>query len=459
MHVDLLIRGGTLATEHELLRADVAVRDGRVAAVLDPDDTLIRADDVLDARGTYVLPGIVDCHVHFNEPGRTHWEGYATGSAAAAAGGVTTFLDMPLNNDPPTLDTAALGLKRQAVAANAVVDYGHWGGLVDDNLDALPGLHADGVVACKAFMCHSGLDDYPRVDDAMLYEGMRRAAELGMIVGLHAENDVVTAALAARARAAGRRDPRAWAESRPPFTEEEPVRRALLLARETGARVHFVHLSTPGAVRAVAAARADGVDASLETCPHYLALDDDDLDRLGPIAKCAPPLRTRGTVEALWRCVLNGQVDCIASDHSPCPPDDKRRGDDDIWAAWGGISGVQTLVPVLLTEGVARRGLGWPALVRLTSATPARRFGLYPRKGALRVGSDADVMLVDPDREWTLRGEDLLTRWPTSPFVGRTFRGRVVATLVRGTLVWQDGRLTGKPGHGRLVRPDHGGGV
>ncbi len=215
--------------------------------------------------------------------------------------------------------------------------------------------------------------------------------------------------------------------------------------------VHFVHLSTPAAVRAVAEARAQGVDATLETCPHYLALDEDDLDQLGPVAKCAPPLRTREVVEALWRCVLDGLVDVIASDHSPCPPEDKRRGDADIWAAWGGISGVQTLLPLLLTEGVGRRGLDWPAIVRLTSANPARRFGLYPRKGALRVGSDADLALVDPDRAWTLGSEDLLTRWPISPFLGHTFRGRVDATFVRGRAVWRNNQIVAEPGYGQLV--------
>ncbi len=457
MRADLLIRGGTLVTEHELLRADLAVCDGRVAAIVDPDGFDVRAADVLDARDRYVLPGVVDGHVHFNEPGRTHWEGYASGSAAAAAGGVTTFCDMPLNNDPPTLDAAALAIKRRAVAEQAVVDYAHWGGMVDANAGNLAELHAEGVVGCKAFMCQSGLDEYPAVDDAALFSGLIRAAELGMIIGLHAENDRLTSALAARARAAGLHGPGDWAKARPPFTEEEAVRRALLLAREAGAVVHFVHLSTPAAVRAVAEAGRQGVDATAETCPHYLTLDESDLDRLGPVAKSAPPLRAREEVEGLWRCVLDGRVDVVASDHSPCPPEEKRRGDADIWEAWGGISGVQTLLPVLLTEGIDRRGLGWSAIVRLTSGNPARRFGLYPRKGALRVGSDADVTLVEPNQEWTLCAEDLLTRWPISPFIGHTFRGRVEATYVRGQAVWRNNRIVAKPGYGQLVLRGTGG--
>jgi allantoinase len=398
-----------------------------------------------------VLPGLVDAHVHFNEPGRTHWEGYETGSAAAAAGGITTFLYMPLNNDPPTLDAASLAEKVAAVADRSVVDYGLWGGIVPSNLEHLAELRNGGVVAAKAFMCHSGLDGYPGVDDGALYEAMRRAAELGLIVGLHAESDALTTALAGEAQRAGRRDALAWARSRPPLTEVEPVRRALLLAGETGASVHFVHVSTPEAVREVAAARAAGVRATLETCPHFLALDEDDLERLGPFGKCAPPLRPRTLVEALWQEVLAGNVDLIASDHSPCPPADKERGQNDIWLAWGGLHGVQTLLPVLFTEGVRARGMPLPLLVQLTSAGPARRYGLYPRKGALLVGSDADIAIVDPDAEWTLDAGDLKTRWPVSPFLGKRFTGHVEATMVRGRIVYREGEIAVGPGYGQRI--------
>jgi allantoinase len=459
LKVDLLIAGGRLVTEHEVLAADVAIGGGRVAAILDrsaagssgPID--VDAERRIDARGRLVLPGLVDTHVHFNEPGRTHWEGYATGSAAAAAGGITTFLDMPLNNDPPTLDGASLDLKAAAVADKSVVDYGLWGGIVPGNLERLAELQAGGVVAAKAFMCHSGLDGYPGVDDAALYGALVRGAELGLIVGLHAESDGLTTALGQAAQAAGQHAARAWAESRPPFTEVEPVRRALYLAGQTSASIHFVHVSTPAAVREVAAARAGGVSATLETCPHYLALDEDDLARLGPYGKCAPPLRPRALVEELWQAVLAGQIDLIASDHSPCPPADKDRGQDDIWRAWGGLHGVQTLLPVLLAEGVHARSMPLPLLVRLTSAAPARRYGLYPRKGALLVGSDADVTIVDPDAAWTLDASMLKTRWPISPFLGRQFRGRVETTIVRGTVVHQFGEIVVQPGFGRRLLP------
>lgn len=457
MRVDLLIVGGTLVSEHEVLSADLAVADGRVAAILAPGQagpSGVEAAVTIDAAGQHVLPGLVDAHVHFNEPGRTHWEGFATGSAAAAAGGITTVLDMPLNNDPPTLDAESLALKVAAIADRSVVDYGLWGGIVPDNLGLLGGLRVGDVVAAKAFMCHSGLDQYPGVDDAALFGALRQAASLGMVVGLHAESDHLTRVLGDEARAADRRGPRDWAAARPPFTEVEPVRRALYLAEQAGASIHVVHVSTPQAVREVRAARERGVDATLETCPHYLALDEDDLVRLGPYGKCAPPLRPRALVDELWAEVLAGHVDLVASDHSPCPPADKDRGRDDIWQAWGGLHGVQTLLPVLLTEGVHRRDLPLPLLVRLTSTAPARRFGLYPRKGALLVGSDADVTLVDLFGEpWTLEAEMLKTRWPVSPFLGRRFLGRVTTTILRGTVVYRDGTIMAAPGFGRRVLP------
>jgi allantoinase len=360
---------------------------------------------------------------------------------------------MPHNSDPPTLDAASLAHKVAAVADRSVIDYGLWGGIVPGNLGDLVDLHQGGVVAAKAFMCHSGLDEYPGVDDATLFDALRRAATLGLIVGLHAESDSLTTALGAEAQRNDRRDPLAWANARPPFTEVEPVRRALLLAGETGASIHVVHVSTPEAVRQVAAARASGVRATLETCPHYLALDEDDLARLGPFGKCAPPLRPRALVEELWREVLAGRVDLIASDHSPCPPDDKERGRQDIWLAWGGLHGVQTLLPVLLTEGVHTRNMPLPLLVRLTSAAPARRYGLYPRKGALLVGSDADLAIVDLDATWTLDASMLKTRWPVSPFLGKQFRGRVEMTLVRGTVVYRAGEIQVAPGFGQRLVP------
>ena len=444
----LLVRGGLLVSEQAVESGDLLLRDGRIAAIVPPGQA-VAADSTLDAHGLHVLPGLVDCHVHFIEPGRTDWEGYLTGTAAAAAGGVTTVLDMPLNSHPPTLDARALALKRAAAAEHALVDYGHWGGLIPGSLDHLAELQAAGVVGVKAFLCDSGLAEYPALDSFALLDAVQRTAELGLLLGLHAEDAETTRHLGEQARAAGRRAPLDWARARPPETEIAAVRAALEAAGEAGAPLHFVHLSTGQAVRLAADARAAGQDVTTETCPHYLTLDESDLARLGPIAKCAPPLRPREVVDELWQALLDGTVDIIASDHSPCPPSMKTP--DDIWQAWGGIAGVQTSLPVLLTEGVHRRGLPLSRLVALMATNPARRFGLYPRKGTLSVGSDADLALVDLDRSWTLHASELRTRWPISPFVDRTFRGMVVATLVRGRLVFEAGQIRVEPGYGKLV--------
>jgi allantoinase len=452
MRVELLVRGGTLVRSDGLLEADLAVADGRIAALLAPDQRC-SADELIDARGLHVLPGLVDSHVHFDDPGRTAWEGFETGSQAAAAGGVTTVLDMPLNSSPPTLSAEALAVKRAAVAGRSVVDYGFWGGVVAGNTAELPDLLEAGVVACKAFMCHSGLDEYPRADEGTLIEALRVLGPLGGILGLHAEAHEATSALAERLQAAGRRDPLAWAESRPPYTEAMAAASGVRLAEGLGGRLHFVHVSAAETVRLVDAARAAGVLATLETCPHYLALDERDLARLGPIAKCAPPLRSRDEVEALWRCLSEGLIDCVVSDHSPCTTEEKRLDSGDIWQAWGGIGGVQTSLPVMLTEGVHRRGLSLPELARLMAGNPARIFGLAQRKGALRPGLDADLVLNDLDAEWELERSMLLSRNRLNPFVGRRFRGRVGRTVVRGRTVFWDREIVAVAGSGLEVAP------
>ncbi len=444
----LLVSGGLLVDELSVRRADVLVQDGRVQAILPPDHGQTAAN-VIDATGLHVLPGVVDAHVHFNEPGRTDWEGFVTGTTAAAASGITTVCDMPLNCHPPTLDARALALKRSAIVDHALIDYAFWGGVVPDSLEHLKELKREHVVGVKAFLCDSGLAEYPHLDEFSQLETMQACADLGLLLALHAEDAAETGRLGQQARAEGRPEALDWAHSRPPSTELDAVRRSLELAAETGARLHFVHISTGGAARLIAQARATGQDVSVETCPHYLCLDESDLEQLGTFGKCAPPLRSRAEVEGLWQALLDGAIDWIASDHSPCPPSMKET--DDIWSAWGGLGGVQTFLPALLTEAVHGRGVSLPKLVSLTAGNPAKRLGLYPRKGVLEPGSDADIVLLDLQKKWTLGQRDLRTRWPVNPFVGREFAGQVDATLVRGTVVWQAGEPRVAPGFGQPV--------
>jgi allantoinase len=410
---DLIVRGDD---------ADLGVLDGAIAAIA-PE--LEGGGPELDARGLLVLPGGVDPHVHFNEPGRTHWEGIATGSAALAAGGFTAYCDMPLNSTPPTTDAAAFDAKLVAARAASVVDYGLWGGIVPGNRDRLPELAERGVVGFKAFMSHPGTEDFGRADDRTLYEGMAVAARLGRLVAVHAENDDLTRL----SRGPSARD---WLDSRPLVAELEAIGRAIAFARETGCALHIVHVSHARGVDLVVEARAAGVDVTCETCPHYLVLTPEDVDALGPVAKCAPPIRRD---PGLWARLDDIQM--VTSDHSPCPPElkDKAFGD-----AWGGIAGAQTTRTLLA-------GLPPETLARLTATGAAERFGLAG-KGRIAVGADADLALLDPGQH-TLRAGDLRYRHPLSPYIGRTLHARVVRTLLRGREAFPEPRA--QP---RLLTPE-----
>jgi allantoinase len=442
---DLIIRGATVVGAGG--RLDVGVADGLIAS-LGPE-LAGPASEEIDAAGLYLLPGVIDGHVHMNEPGRADWEGFETGTRALAAGGATAAIEMPLNAHPPTVTAAAFDEKRRCLERRAFVDIALWGGLVPGGVEAMDELAARGVVGFKAFMCSSGIDDFAGVDDLTLYEGMCRAAPLGLPVAVHAESEAITAGLAQRARAEGRTAMRDFASSRPPVAELQAIARALALAQESGCSLHVVHVSTGRGVAAVAAARARGVDVSCETCPHYLVLTEEDAEALGSVAKCAPPLRQPAESEALWRALADGTLPMVASDHSPSPW--ALKSGDDAFAAWGGISGCQMMLPLLLSEGHRDRSLELDRIAQITSGYVARRFRL-PGKGSLEPGADADLVLVDLTASQKLLAVDLHYRHRHSPFVGRTLGARVVRTLVRGRTVFADGQIVGPPA-GRLLTP------
>ena len=444
---DLVIRGGTVVTPEGTRQADITIENGVITAVGDNvGGGGNPAAKEIDARGLAVLPGVIDVHLHFNEPGRTEWEGAATGSRAFAAGGGTLYFDMPLNSTPCTLTARDVELKRQALEAASLTDFGLWGGLVPASISAMPEMAAAGVVGFKAFMSNSGLPEFPRADDATLLEGMREAAQLKLPVAVHAESEELTAMLARRMTGRGARD---FIRSRPVVAELDAIQRALLFAEETGAALHIVHVSSGRGVAMAAAARARGVDVSIETCAHYLFFTEDDLERLGAVAKCAPPLRTAQEQERLWTELLRGHVDIVASDHSPAEP---RLKEGDFVSAWGGIAGVQSTLAVLLDRGHHQRRLPLERLVSLVAAEPARRFRIAG-KGSLAPGFDADLTLVDLAESFTLEADHLHQRHKTSPYVGRTFRGTVRRTIRRGETIFLDGRPVAKS-LGRFVRPD-----
>lgn len=475
---DLIIRGGTVVTHEGVAVADVGIADGKIVAVGEKLGGSVREE--IKADGLHIFPGVIDSHVHFNEPGRTDWEGIETGSRALVAGGGTMFFDMPLNAHPPTCDAASFDEKAGLAAEKSYADFALWGGLVPGNLHCLEQLAQRGVIGFKAFMSNSGIEDFSRVDETVLREGMKRAAELGKLVAVHAESEFITSELTKRAQDRNKTSIRDYLDSRPIYAELDAIHKALQLAVETKCALHIVHVSSGAGVALIASAQKQGVDVTCETCPHYLALTEEDVEKLGAVAKCAPPLRAKSAQDVLWRYLENGFVHTIGSDHSPAPPEMKR--DQNFFKVWGGISGVQHTLPLLLTEfglrGQAKRdtalaedvqmssGAKAPSPLRsagavhdalrlvaqLTSFNVAARFKLPQTKGRIVVGADADLALVDLRAQFTVRAEDLLYRHRQSPYVGRALTGRVVRTILRGSTVFRDGKLDSRP-TGQLVKP------
>ncbi len=436
---DLIVRGGSVVTSSGVTVADIAVAGGRITAV-QPDLGLKGADEI-DASGLHVLPGGIDSHVHFNEPGRTAWETISRGSAALAAGGYTTFVDMPLNNLPVTVDSAAFDLKLAAATRSSIVDFGLWGGLVPGNLDRLAELSERGVTGFKAFMCPSGIDEFPACDDFTLLEGMKRISRMGSILLVHAEDPRTVEAQTRIAKGTRARD---FVRSRPPEAEATAISRAVALAAETGCRLHVVHVSTERGAELISEARARGLDVSGETCPHYLIYVEDDLERLGGLGKCAPPFRTTADRDGLWTHLSEGRLAMVVSDHSPSTLELKQG--NDFFKVWGGISGCQSTRQLLL----AKDRLDLATVAALTATNVARRFGLA-RKGDVSVGFDADLWLVDLAHEDVVRGNDLLYRNQFSAHEGQPIRGRTVRTMVRGRTVFADGQPVTEAG-GRFIR-------
>jgi allantoinase len=439
-----------VAADYGVFAAHVVIEGERIAALSAEDDVLRRADEVIDASGCIVLPGAIDLHAHFEDPGHTEREDFTTGTMAAAAGGITTVIEHPLTY-PPVTTVELYRSKREMAAAKVIVDFGLWGALTAPSLEHMEGQWSEGAIGFKAFMPISD-PSYPNVTDAQFLEGMRTAASLGALVLVHAESDSLLQSELARLRGAGRRDPMAHPESRPPFTEEEAAHRALYLARHAGARLQVVHTSSPVTVDLVAQARAAGQLATAEVCPHHLLLDLDDYARLGPWGCCAPPIRARALVEGMWERVLAGSVDCLVSDHSAYTVEEKRRGYEDIFETPLGCQVIQETVPAVLSEAFHCRGMPLDAFVRFSSTNAARIAGLYPRKGTILPESDADLVIWDLSSTWVIdAAAQQFSKNPWSPFDGRELRARVVRTLVRGTTAYCDHSIAVAPGHGRFL--------
>lgn len=458
MIADLVIRGGTLVDTEGARRGAVAISGGKIVAA-DRDDAMPAARETIDAVGRHVLPGVIDTHVHLRDPGRLDREDWVTGTQAAAAGGITTILEMPIAIPP--VHTAAILRERAAIVApRSIVDFGLYAGANPDNLDEIEALAAAGAVAFKTFrtdpvpgrenefigICCPDAGDMLRV--------MERAARTGLLHVVHCEEQQIINRTAGAVRAAGRRDGRAHASARPPVAETASVAQTIAIAAATGARLQIAHVSAADAVGMVAAARDRGLKVTAETCPHYLMLTDDALAAWGPYAKCNPPLRDRTAVDRLWDAVRGGGIDVVGTDHSPFLAAEKGTAGGDIWTAPPGLPGLEEFVPLMLTA-VHEERLTLPQLARLVCETPARLFGLWPRKGSLRPGADADVTVVDTRAEWVHDHTRLYTKARDTALLydGMRFRGAPVMTVVRGHIVMRDGQVTGEPGWGEWLRP------
>jgi allantoinase len=446
----VLICGGTVAADYGVFEADILITDGRIAAVSAGGTTFDGADEVIDARGLTVLPGAVDPHAHFEDPGHTEREDFTTGTSAAAAGGITTVIEHPLTY-PPVTTVELYREKREMARQKVIIDFGLWGALTRPSLEHMDGQWREGAAAFKAFMPVSD-PSYPNVTDAELLQGMQTAARLGALVLIHAESESLLQANRDRLKRDRRTDVMAHPESRPAFVEEEAVHRALFLAEHAGARVQIVHGSSPVSVDLVTAARRRGQPATIEVCPHHLLLDMDDYRRLGPWGCCAPALRERALVEGMWDRVLREEVHSLVSDHAAYTREEKERGLEDMLECPLGCQVIQETVPLVLSEAVHRRGMPLERFARFSATNSARAAGLYPRKGTILPGADADLALYDLGAEWTVDPrEQQFSKNPWSPFEGGSVRGKVVRTVVRGRTVYCDGEITAPPGYGEFL--------
>ncbi len=450
---EFVIRGRSVALPDALGPASIHVRDGRIEAVA-AFDALPNGCAIVEAGDdSIVMPGLVDTHVHINEPGRTHWEGFETATRAAAAGGVTTLIEMPLNSIPPTTSLAGLRAKLDAAEGKCAVDVGFWGGVVPDNLAELRPMFEAGVAGFKCFLVPSGVDEFPNVTEADLRAAMPALREMNAVLIVHAETPAPIERAAGNQAAGEQFDPRRYEtflRSRPREAENEAVALMIRLSRETGARVHIVHHSSADALPLLRRAKDEAVAITAETCPHYLAFVSEEIADGATEFKCCPPIRERENQEKLWEALGRGLIEMIVSDHSPCPPEMKCREAGDFLQAWGGISSLQLRLPIVWTEASVR-GFSIERISEWLCKAPARLVGLERRKGAIVAGLDADVVIWNPSETFAVEPKNIYHRHQLTPYAGRRLRGVVEKTFLRGQLIYERGRFPIEKPAGKLL--------
>lgn len=452
MHApELVIRGRRVVTGNSVGPASLHITHGHISSISIFEDApsgceLIEADP-----DSVVMPGLVDTHVHVNEPGRTDWEGFETATRAAAAGGVTTIVDMPLNSIPATTTLDALTEKLGVTSGKLHVDVGFWGGVVPGNTGELARLWDAGVVGFKCFLIHSGVDEFPNVTESDLRAAMPELARLGATLIVHAEVPGPVEGCCQSTVSKGATCYETFLRSRPREAENEAVALMIKLSSETGCRIHIVHHSSSDALPLLQKAKSLGLPLTVETCPHYLHFAAEDIPDGSTEFKCCPPIRERPNREHLWEALRNGTIDFVVSDHSPCPPQMKLREEGDFMKAWGGISSLQLRLPVMWADA-SERGFDVTQLAEWLCAAPARQVGLNHLKGSLAVGADADIVIWNPEREFRVEPSMLHHRHKLTPYAGETLRGFVEKTFLRGQMVYDGGEFLGQPAGQILLR-------
>jgi dihydroorotase len=443
--LDIAIQGAQVVTGQSMQSVTIGIRFGKIAGHYGPGEE-VAAHEVIDAKGKVILPGIIDAHVHFREPGYAHKEGFETGSMAAAAGGVTTVMDMP-NTDPPTFTPKAFEEKVRTAAGKIYVDLALQAGVGED-LSPIEPLAKMGAVSFELFLAEMPAPFLVK-DNGVLWKMLERIATVGSLAGITPGDDGIVQARIADPEIKNSQDPIAFARSRPSIAEAFGIARACLAAKEVGARIHLRQTSTRLSTEVLRTARSQYGRITAEVTPHNLLLSEDELKKQGPFAKMIPPLRKNADMESLWQALQDGIIDIVDTDHAPHLPEEKEPGKTDICKGPGGIPGVQTLLPLML-EQVAQGRISFIDLARICSREPARIFGLYPKKGSLEVGADADLVIIDPKMEKMIENQDQLSKARITPFNGWKIHGWPILTMVRGMVVMRNGKIEGRP-RGSLV--------
>ena len=448
---DLIVRGRRVVTPEGERAAAIHIHDGIIARVASFEDILYGCP-VYEAAGLVVMPGVVDTHVHINEPGRTEWEGFSTATRAAAAGGITTLIEMPLNSIPATTSVRAFQDKLEATQGKLWVDTGFWGGVVPGNTFELGGLWEAGCFGFKCFLVESGVSEFGRVGESDLRAALPELARINAPLLAHAEvpGPIEEAAKRRNPNDPGRRH-QTWLESRPRAAENEAIELLLRLCTEHGARVHIVHLSSSDAIARIVSAKTAGAKVTVETCPHYLTFVSEEIPDRATQFKCAPPIRERENCECLWAALRNGAIDMVATDHSPCPPEMKQQERGDFFAAWGGIASLQLSVPAVWTEARAR-GFSVTHLARWLCEGPARLAGIAKKKGVIAADHDADLVIWNPDVAFHVDPAQLQHRHKLTPYAGRELLGIVEATFLGGRKIFERGAFCTGPAGQILLR-------